>query len=193
MKIHSSGIRWLTVWRADQPAQPWKNGGGLTQELLSLPPGNTWCLRVSVARIDRSGEFSNFPETERWFSLLEGGNLQLQIGQQLHPLQSPSEPVHFSGAEPTTVILEGNETLDLNFMVRGAKFSQMSRVIEPKQIDMSLGMFVAIYNHTTGVLRWAICDSADARCVVDPGNEANLIYLMRASGLELSSTIQTIS
>jgi environmental stress-induced protein Ves len=38
-------------------AQPWRNGGGLTRELCTWPPGAAWQVRVSVADITRMGRW----------------------------------------------------------------------------------------------------------------------------------------
>ena len=53
---------------------PWKNGGGVTRELLRLPAGSgdDWTLRISVADIAADGPFSPFPGITRWFAVLTG-------------------------------------------------------------------------------------------------------------------------
>jgi environmental stress-induced protein Ves len=40
---------------------PWKNGGGVTRELLAWPGGGDWQVRISVAEIEADGPFSSFP------------------------------------------------------------------------------------------------------------------------------------
>ena len=58
---------------------PWRNGGGVTRELLTWPPlsGDDWAVRVSVATIDKDGPFSAFPGIQRWFAVLDGAGVQL--------------------------------------------------------------------------------------------------------------------
>ena len=46
-------------------AQAWRNGGGVTRELLTWPAAQAWALRISVADIERDGPFSAFPGIER--------------------------------------------------------------------------------------------------------------------------------
>ncbi|HEY3634719.1 MAG TPA: HutD family protein, partial [Caldimonas sp.] len=58
----------LLVRTADVPAQPWKNGGGVTRELLALPAGDDWRVRVSVAEVASDGAFSTFVGVDRWFA-----------------------------------------------------------------------------------------------------------------------------
>ena len=64
----------------DQAAIPWRNGGGTTRDLLTWPaPGDGWQLRVSVALIDRSGLFSVFGGVSRWFTVLDGAGVHLDL------------------------------------------------------------------------------------------------------------------
>jgi uncharacterized protein len=58
----------LLVRTADVPAQPWRNGGGVTRTLLARPRGDAWQVRVSVADVAVNGPFSRFPGVERWFA-----------------------------------------------------------------------------------------------------------------------------
>ena len=58
-----------TIIRVDDvPAVPWRNGGGVTRELLAWPDPRNWLLRVSVADIGTSGPCSVFPGVDRWFA-----------------------------------------------------------------------------------------------------------------------------
>ena len=49
----------------DAPEQAWRNGGGITRELLAWPADAPWQLRVSVAEIIKDGNFSAFPGVQR--------------------------------------------------------------------------------------------------------------------------------
>ncbi len=66
----------LRVLRAsERQALPWKNGGGVTREVIAHPPGSDlthfeW--RVSIAEIHGAGPFSRFPGIERRMAVLEG-------------------------------------------------------------------------------------------------------------------------
>ena len=105
------------------PPQPWRNGGGLTRELLAWPqatPGQPtdWRLRVSVARIDRNGPFSAFAGTWRGFAVLHGAGVILALPDGTRTLTPADDPVAFDGeAAPMCHLLEG-PTEDLNLMVR---------------------------------------------------------------------------
>lgn len=107
------------VYAADQPPQPWRNGGGLTRELLLWPAQPaSWQLRVSVARIDRSGPFSAFPGVQRWFIVLDGAGVVLTTAAWRLKLDAQSEPCCFDGASPPDCTLVDGPTNDLNLMCR---------------------------------------------------------------------------
>jgi environmental stress-induced protein Ves len=52
----------------ERQALPWKNGGGVTREVIAHPPGSDlrhFDWRVSIAEIQGAGAFSSFPGTSR--------------------------------------------------------------------------------------------------------------------------------
>lgn len=104
----------------DVPAQRWRNGGGLTRELLAWPAGAAWQVRVSVAEIEADGPFSVFPGVQRWFTVLQGAGVELSMGGQRHTVQRGDAPLCFSGDLPTACHLLDGPTRDLNLMLRGA-------------------------------------------------------------------------
>ena len=107
-----------TVQLGDVPLQPWRNGGGATQELLTWPAATDWVLRISVARIDANGPFSAYPGVERWFAVLAGEGVVLRFAARRAMLSAGSEPLRFEGAAaPQCELLDG-PTQDLNLMVR---------------------------------------------------------------------------
>jgi len=102
---------------ADCLPQPWRNGGGTTRELLAWPRSGDWLVRVSVAEIARTGDFSSFPGVMRCFAVLEGAGVELALPGRRLALTAHSEPVQFDGAlAPHCRLLDG-PTQDLNFMV----------------------------------------------------------------------------
>ena len=93
---------------ADVPDQPWRNGGGITRELLAWPPGSDWQLRLSVADIQADGPFSVFEGVQRWFVVLQGEGVALQVAGQPHCLTPSSAPLCFSGDVSTSChLLDG--------------------------------------------------------------------------------------
>jgi hypothetical protein len=105
----------------DVRAQPWRNGGGLTRELLAWPADTGWRVRVSVADIERDGPFSSFPGVERWFVVLEGNGVVLGVDGRLHELRSGDAPLRFDGASDTHCRLLDGPTRDLNLMLHDAR------------------------------------------------------------------------
>jgi uncharacterized protein len=91
--------------------QPWKNGGGLTREIAA---GDFW--RLSIATIDRSGPFSEFPGYDRTIVAIEGDLVTLQIGDETIVL-AHYEPLEFPGEEPAYASVTGSAR-DLNVMTR---------------------------------------------------------------------------
>ncbi|HJV68699.1 HutD family protein [Ideonella sp.] len=100
--------------------QRWRNGGGVTRELLAWPAGSgaDWQLRVSVADIERDGPFSAYPGVQRCFAVLDGAGVSLRFGAVAHVLDNDSPPLAFDGADAPDCRLIDGPTRDLNLMVR---------------------------------------------------------------------------
>ncbi len=107
----------------DIPPTPWKNGGGLTQEIICWPPGaamDDFQWRVSVASIRAGGPFSVFPGIDRVIVLLEGDGVCLRSpGQDLDQrLDQRHRPLRFSGDHACDCELLGGGSRDFNVMTR---------------------------------------------------------------------------
>ena len=97
---------------------PWKNGGGTTRDLLAWPDPAHWQLRISVAEIERDGPFSDFGGIDRWFAVLAGTGVALQMGGERYEIRRGAPPLEFDGAlAPMCWLLDG-PTSDLNLLVR---------------------------------------------------------------------------
>lgn len=104
-----------------QSAQPtpWKNGGGTTRDLLAWPPdAASWHLRISVAEVARDGPFSDFSGIDRWFAVLQGAGVALQLAGERHEVRLGAPPLHFDGALAPMCWLLAGPTSDLNLLVR---------------------------------------------------------------------------
>ena len=107
-------------------AQPWRNGGGVTRELLRWPLGpSDWRLRISLADVRSDGPFSIFPGIQRWFSVIDGAGLRLSLGDADHLLQPGHEPLCFGGELPVHCALLDGPTTDLNLMHAGGSASMV--------------------------------------------------------------------
>lgn len=109
------------IQTVDAHAIPWKNGGGITRELLTWPPlsGDDWSMRVSVATIDREGPFSAFSGIQRWFAVLDGAGVQLHFGPASQKMVPGDAPLFFQGKDAPGCQLIDGSTQDLNLMSRG--------------------------------------------------------------------------
>lgn len=121
----------LTLINAqDIPPQAWRNGGGVTRELLTWPGSADWRVRISRADIAADGPFSAFPDVQRWFTVLEGDGVALQFHDGEHVLRPGDAPIAFDGAKAPGCRLLNGATQDLNLMIR-----QGNGVMQPVQAD----------------------------------------------------------
>ncbi len=97
---------------------PWKNGGGITREIVSL--GDPFDWRVSIAEVASDGPFSVFEGIDRTIVLLEGPGLHLQSldGMLEHRLEQPLQPFDFSGDLQLDSKQLGGASYDFNVMTR---------------------------------------------------------------------------
>lgn len=109
--------------------QPWRNGGGVTRELLAWPDAGDWRVRISVADIDRDGSFSSFPGVQRWFAVWQGTGVALTVDGVEHRCTAEDTPLRFSGEPETTCRLIDGPTRDLNLMLRDTPGS-MTKVVD---------------------------------------------------------------
>lgn len=141
---------WNIVRLADIPATPWRNGGGVTRELAMWPAAGDWAWRMSVADVDKSGPFSKFEGIERWFAVLEGAGVQLEVAGVPHRVTAADAPLFFDGAAATDCELIAGKTRDFNLMVRrGPKPSRMVRVEGRFSEALHAGTTIAVYAHTS--------------------------------------------
>lgn len=109
----------------EQRRTPWKNGGGVTTELLALPRGatlDTFALRISRARVDGAGPFSRFPGVDRTLIVLAGEGLALRLhgedGAESQELPARAAPFAFAGERAIDATLLGGPVEDFNVMTR---------------------------------------------------------------------------
>ena len=106
-------------------ARPWKNGGGVTRELLARPAGGEWRVRVSVADVDADGPFSSFDGVERWFAVVAGNGVVLTVDGSEQRCTADGDALAFDGAARTMCRLIDGPTRDLNLMLRGVRGALM--------------------------------------------------------------------
>lgn len=118
----------MSEWRhlrgQDARIVPWRNGRGVTRELLISPRTSTverldFHWRVSLAGVAESGPFSNFPGFERWLVLTRGAGLRLFHGASSTARELfCGQPYRFSGDLPTSAELIDGPVEDFNLIFR---------------------------------------------------------------------------
>jgi environmental stress-induced protein Ves len=99
----------------DQPEVPWKNGGGVTREMLSSASGpNGFDWRISVATIAKDGPFSEFPGVDRILIGLVGEG-RLRVSGRIDNV-APGSVSRFAGDEPVMATIGQSPILVLNIM-----------------------------------------------------------------------------
>ena len=119
-------MTWLQVLKpSDYKAVPWKNGGGVTNDVLLLPKGSTqdnFDIRLSLAPIVTEGAFSAFPGIDRHITLLSQQALSLVFGNDVRVLKR-LEPMYFdSGLQPTSKLADGAVQV-FNIMTRRGRWN----------------------------------------------------------------------
>ncbi|HZI04709.1 MAG TPA: HutD family protein, partial [Archangium sp.] len=106
---------------ADYRDMPWKNGGGVTRELLKLPhPSDParFLARLSIATVGDSGPFSVFPGVDRTLMILDGAGVALTLrGEREVVLDRRWQPFAFPGEAEIQCRLLGGPVRDFNLMV----------------------------------------------------------------------------
>lgn len=141
------------IRRSSFKAVPWKNGGGITHEVIRTPTATAsapttesestepqpFSWRVSVAQIDAAGPFSEFPDHHRIMVLLRGGGVRLTFsGHGSSGLRSVGDWVEFDGAWQTHCDLIDGPCTDLNLMVNKSlppAHARMLQLAEARTLD----------------------------------------------------------
>ena len=141
---------------------PWKNGGGETTEIAVFPEGtglDDFDWRVSMARVEGSGPFSNFPGIDRTLSILEGSGIVLEVeGQARKQLLIGSAPYSFPADIATSAALVGGTVVDFNVMSRRGK------------VEHTVERMRAGYSSPAGTVRLVLCSSGSVAIRSTTGN-----------------------
>lgn len=114
------------IRREDYRRMPWKNGQGMTEEILCFPVGSDaerFDWRLSIAHVGTDGPFSLFPGVDRTIALLEGKGLLLDLPEdRTVTLSGTSVPFSFPGEWPVAGRNLDGPTMDLNVMTRRGRY-----------------------------------------------------------------------
>lgn len=118
--------------RRDYVARPWKNGGGMTYEVVVSPEGaglDDFAWRVSLAELRAAGAFSSWPGVSRSLLLLEGEPVRLDMEGEQVMLDQRTGLLHFAGSVPVFAWPDG-AAVDAGVMSRDRLCRQHSRILQ---------------------------------------------------------------
>ena len=153
-------MTWRTIHLADVSATPWRNGGGMTRELVAWPAPEAWRWRMSVAEVTASGPFSRCEGITRWFAVLRGDGVVLKVHTPsdsddataaVHRLTATDPALCFDGGATTHCTMLGGPTQDFNLMVHGDCLpARMVRVLGDHTALAGASKTIAIYAVDSG-------------------------------------------
>jgi environmental stress-induced protein Ves len=145
----------IVLREADYATVPWKNGGGLTREILKVPPdAAAFDWRLSLATIEQPGPFSAFDGYDRTLVLIRGAGVELDFGSEGRAvLRAPGQLAAFDGGWATSCTLIDGPSSDLNLIVSKARAETRARLIRVATPELI---------HTAGWEETLICCVAGA-------------------------------
>ena len=138
---------------AEHSVVPWKNGRGMTLEIIKADVVDLrFGWRVSAAGVDSDGPFSEFPGIDRWLVVIDGEGLILRPGNAHSKiLCRPLQVVAFAGDVPIAAqLLEGVPpgVKDLNLMVDRERYSGSMTIHAAPDIVVNAMVVVAVEDDT---------------------------------------------
>lgn len=105
----------------DFKTMPWKNGQGITTELYRIDRGSERVFRVSTAKVEHSGPFSDFTGYERTLVNLGPGVMNISVSGQENYSLSALQSCHFDGGLATNCVVS-SPSEDLNIFCQTGQF-----------------------------------------------------------------------
>jgi environmental stress-induced protein Ves len=185
---------------AEYRSMPWKNGGGVTTEIAVSPTGaglDDFDWRVSMARVEGGGPFSQFAGIDRTLAVLEGEGIVLDIaGRSPTTVTRASDPLSFPADVPTAAALIGGPITDLNVMTRRGRMTHsVERLVisAPVEIRTEAGTTLILCLNgevivpaaepvRLGPLDTLLPGPDSASLLVQPAHEATL-FVIRLGGI----------
>jgi hypothetical protein len=121
----------ILLREAEYTTVPWKNGGGLTREILKVPADATaFDWRLSLATIEQPGPFSTFEDYDRTLVLVRGAGVELDFGAHGRTvLRTPGQLAAFDGGWATSCTLLDGPSSDLNLIVSKTRAEARIRLV----------------------------------------------------------------
>lgn len=113
---------------------PWRNGGGVTHEIMIEPPEATvesgFVWRLSIADVQKDGPFSEFKGCDRSMIVLDGMGMILEFPMGRREQVEPLGVFRFPGEVPCVAKLIDGPVRDVNAMTIRLKARHAARVID---------------------------------------------------------------
>lgn len=115
---------------------PWRNGRGSTLEIAREPAaGDDFAWRLSLADIDRDGEFSAYRGYRRALVLVAGDSLRLKFRRHGNCLLDPARRVaRFEGDWETRCSIPQGRCTDLSLIVRRGSAARPRSVVRAPRV-----------------------------------------------------------
>ncbi|MER8750124.1 HutD family protein [Mesorhizobium sp. M1050] len=185
---------------AEYRSMPWKNGGGVTTEIAVSPIGaglDDFDWRVSMARVESSGPFSQFAGIDRTLAVLEGEGIVLEIaGYPPTSINRATALFSFPADVQTSATLIGGPITDLNVMTRRSRMRhsvERLSISTPAEIRTEAGttLILCLNGEVTvpgaepvrlGALDTLIAGPDSASLLARPAHDATL-FVIRIGGI----------
>lgn len=128
-------------------SQPWKNGGGVTSEIVRWPdsasgPRDDYEIRCSLAEDRTPAAFSRFPGYRRWSFLAGPAPITLDVGGVVHELIALGDHIEVPGDAAISCELPGGPTKLFNVLVRDGVAAQVGHGPCPWPIQFAFALSV---------------------------------------------------
>ncbi len=140
----------------DYRVTPWKNGKGESTEIAIFPEkasfaADPFLWRLSSAKVLEEGEFSYFPEYDRYLTLFKGPFLDISIGDQPPYRMSPGKVLLFRGEEKVFARPAPGGVVDLNLIFRRSIIKARFHLLDLTDRSPHLYSFSAKWSFIFGV------------------------------------------
>jgi len=174
---------------------PWRNGRGFTLEIAREPAtGEDFAWRLSLADIDRDGDFSAYPGYRRALVLVAGQRLHLKFRRHGNCMLDPAKRgARFEGEWKTHGAIPGGGCTDLSLIVRrGAGARPGSVVRAPRMMRIKSSGRALVATNLYGALfviagSVAVSESIRARSRIIRARDTLLLSPGRQRTLRLRS------
>ena len=134
---------------------PWRNGRGFTLEIAREPAtGENFAWRLSLADIDRDGDFSAYPGYRRAIVLIAGERLRLRFRGHGNCVLDPARRgARFEGDWETHCAIPQGRCTDLSLIVRRGSGTRPNSVVRaPKMLRVNSTGHVVVAASLHGAL-----------------------------------------